>query len=57
MIDVVQPVRDPDVAVAQSEQPQRTLDLEIARRRRCLHVPILLVDVKFPKCAEVSLVA
>jgi hypothetical protein len=39
----VQLARDPEVAVAQREQAKRALDLEIARRCRCLHVPLLLV--------------
>ena len=32
-----QPARDPEVAVAQRQQPQRALDLQVARRRWCLH--------------------
>jgi hypothetical protein len=43
VIDTVQPARDPEVALAQLEQPQRALDLEVTCRRRSLHVNLSLL--------------
>src|SRR4051794_25014766 len=36
VIDAAQPARDPKVTLAQGQQPQRALDLQVARRRRPL---------------------
>jgi hypothetical protein len=53
VIDTVQPARDPEVALAQLEQPQRALDLEVTCRRRSLHVNLSWLGVNLAKAPDV----